>query len=278
MPSFATITVEGPSTLRRLKICCWHWSLMTMGIVALSPLAVRALAQDSAVAPPSVSLLDEAITRLSRLPSVTANVRQRIDLYGRRLIGFGSYRQMRTRTDLLFRFELKVPVGDTLASLLQVSDGRYLWTYRVLPDKQIEKGLDASLSTVDLNRVRELIYDPRQPPTDFGMGGLPGLLEQTARMFEFRQAAQKSGLHGTSVWVLDGEIRRSLVEQMTIPTDSDGAGEESRSDALNHIPDRVSRQHLASMTFFPTRSNFDMRIARTVVRRYSFHTTTRGRW
>ncbi len=177
-------------------------------------------------------------------------------MYGRKLIGSGNYRQLRTRTDLLFRFELKVPVGDTLASLLQVSDGRYLWTYRVLPDKQIEKGLDASLSTVDLNRVRELLFDPRRSATEIGMGGLPGLLEHTARMFEFGEA-QRRGLHGMPVWVLIGRIRPSIVSQLAMRAQLDVAeGEPQVSpDRLSHVPDLVTLA-LGADDLFPYQIEF----------------------
>ncbi len=184
--------------------------------------------------PTSSQILTEAAASLARHRSVAASMRQRIDLYGRRLVGSGSYRQLQTGTDLLFRLELKVPVGETLASLLQVCDGRYLWTYRVLPDKQVEQGLDASLSAVDLNRVREMSFTPRVGSVNFGLGGLPGLLNQTAHVFDFRRA-RRSVLHGTPVWILSGEIRQEVWRQLG---GAETAGEGGAN--LEHVPDLVN--------------------------------------
>ena len=179
-------------------------------VAQVLPTETRPSGAASASSPTSAEILTAAAASLARHQSVVASMRQRIDLYGRRLVGSGSYRQLQTGTDLLFRLELKVPVGETLASLLQVCDGRYLWTYRVLPDKQVEKGLDASLSAVDLNRVREMSFVPRVGTANFGLGGLPGLLNQTARVYRFSdRSAKRSARH----FHLDSERkapRRSL--------------------------------------------------------------------
>lgn len=230
--------IHGRSTRPKVRFC-WQRQSRWLSCCLLCVQASLAIGQsnsanDGGARLTSADVMTEAAARLARHRSVVANMRQRINIYGRRLVGSGSYQQLQTGTDLLYRLELKVPVGETLASLLQVCDGRYLWTYRVLPDKKVENGLDTSSAAVDLNRVREISSIPRLGTAGFAVGGLPGLLQQTARLFEFR-APQQSMLHGTPVWVLNGKLRMDVLHRLQL---GDSAGE--GGETLEHVPDMVT--------------------------------------
>lgn len=180
-------------------------------------------------------MLERAIVRLERQPSVAASLRQRIDLYGRRLVGSGSYHQMNAGKDLLFRTELKIPLGDTITSLLQVCNGRYLWTYRALPHEDAQRGLQTTLTRVDLNTVRKRgIGYGGSWAQGIGYGGLPGLLKQALRLFEFGEAT-RGELHGVPVWQLLGTLREETSERL-LGKDKEG----NQRKRAPHIPDMVS--------------------------------------
>ncbi len=76
------------------------------------------------------SLLETAIVRLEGCGSISARTRQRAELFGKPLVGTGSYLERRTTESLMFRYELKLQLADKGATMLQVCDGPHLWIYQ----------------------------------------------------------------------------------------------------------------------------------------------------
>ena len=106
----------------------------------------------------------EARTQLERRTSVTARFRHQVSLDGRQLFGVGGYWQQGSGEDLHMRFELQIANrGDRL---LQVSNGRFLWTDQRLPTGRMITRLDLRKVRSEWNRTEEELDDlePAAPP------------------------------------------------------------------------------------------------------------------
>lgn len=150
----------------------------------------------SSATPPSPTagdqLLVQARLQLERRLSVTARIRYQATLPGRSLAGFGGYWQQGRGENMHLRFELRVNHDNT--SLLQVSDGRFIWT-----DQQVPAG--RSITRLDLRRVRSETSRPEddlgelltsgirpampEPELTLRTGGLPMLLKVLGDCFNF---------------------------------------------------------------------------------------------
>ena len=168
--------------------------------------------------PQAEALLRQAIQGLEQVPSVRAKVRQRVSLEGESLVGSGTYQQANYGSDSLFRLELKIPLGaDRVSTLLQVGDGRFLWTSRSVPEpiqldspaKPVQPRVSAldtqgmsmtpEVTRVDLNKVRS----SGTLPNVTAFGGLPHTLRQIGRRYAFESAARHR-LQELEVWRLVG--------------------------------------------------------------------------
>ena len=168
-------------------------------------------------------LLETAIAGLERSPALTAKIRQRVETQGESLVGSGSYQQANYGQDCLFRLDLKMPLGaDQVSTLLQVGDGRYLWSYRLVPDlggepdpagsdPRTEMPMSAEVTLIDLNQVR----GSGQLPGVSAFGGLPHMLRQIAKRYQM-QTVTPGRLQELEIWTLQGRLR----EPDTTPADS----------------------------------------------------------
>ncbi len=140
----------------------------------------------------------------SRQRSISAKIRQRIEIYGQKLDGPGTYLQLGSGSEVLLRMELKLDVADQVCSLQQVGDGRFLWIRREMPQL-------TQLSRVDLRRVRDAIaQSPGGTAVDAStnllvLGGLPKLLEGIGENFEF-QTPYDAALRDVPVRVVRGQL------------------------------------------------------------------------
>lgn len=147
------------------------------------------------------SLLERSIDSLESYQSVTAKLRQRIDLFDQQLVGSGSYQQG-PAADHTFRLELRTQVGERVSTLQHVSDGKTLWIYRQLFD-------EGKLSKVDLRRVSAALskragVTPGVGASQWlGLGGLPMLLRSLNEHFQFDEPAEDQ-LGKLPVWRLTG--------------------------------------------------------------------------
>jgi hypothetical protein len=151
-------------------------------------------------------LVERVATQLERRTSITAKMRHQIFLGRQQLYGLGNYWQQGRGEDLRVRLELQIAGQE--ASLLQVSDSRFVWVDRNLPSGR-------SVTRVDLRQLRATptaadgTFGDMEPGTATWsavhtdllahVGGLPGLFAGLKDHFSFmppqpmRLAAQTTG-------------------------------------------------------------------------------------
>ena len=145
----------------------------------------------SRMPPPSLMngqpLVAEAAQRVYGLPSLYADMRYRIDMFGHQLNGKGSYQQQGRGDVKLLRLEVILQAADQATSLLQICDGRFLWVRR---DSPFEK----SLRRTDLKEVRRAIEaNPKIVAAGLAhqwmaLGGLSKLLQGLDKNYDFGPA------------------------------------------------------------------------------------------
>ena len=154
------------------------------------------------------SLLKNSEVLLLNTATLDCKIRQQVDLLGYQLIGSGSYQQQWQGRELHSRLELRLQVAGEVSSLLEVSDGRWLWIDRQLPSGQ-------AIGRIDLHRVRNDSSIPRDlPPAvpGFGLsvGGLPQLVAGLAANFNF-VLAQEDEISGVPLYVIRGTWKESAL-------------------------------------------------------------------
>jgi hypothetical protein len=139
-------------------------------------------------------LLKQARTQLERRTSVTARLRHQVALDGRQLFGVGSYSQQGTGEELRMRLELQFAADET--SLLQISNGRTLWTDQRLPAGRSITKLDLRKVRYELTRAQEDLdelepgratWTMAPPEISIRSGGLPTLLTSLSNRFRFSE-------------------------------------------------------------------------------------------
>ncbi len=130
--------------------------------------------------------------QLERRTSVTARLRHEVSLNGRQLAGFGGYWQQGTGEDLHMRLELKFANDDT--TLLQTSNGRFLWADERLPSGRRISRLDLRKVRSEWSRAAEhqdelepgrASWSSSEPELSIRYGGLPTLLSSLSDCFTF---------------------------------------------------------------------------------------------
>jgi hypothetical protein len=160
-----------------------------------SPVAGQAEAEADA-------LLGRAVVALENCHSIAAGLSCQVDLFGKQWGGGGDYWEERSGPFPKVRMELKIPLGDKTGAMVQICDGRFLWTYRRLID-------DEKLERVDLARVAAVLGRRAVAASDspiigtIGAGGLGGLLRELQRDFRFGIDRQTE-LLGVPVTILRG--------------------------------------------------------------------------
>jgi len=190
---------------------------------------------------PSESLLAAAVRMLESRESISAQIRHEVHLFDKHLVGLGVYLEQRSGRDQLFRVEMRIQLGDKSSSLVQVCDGRYLWTYQNMPS-------EGKLSRVDLLRVLRTIQRSEKIENQgdvnilSGIGGLPKLLRGLDAAFDFNTVEQgRWGQRKLPVWRLQGQWKRQQLAKL-LPQQR-GAIEKGAPTDLSklaeHLPDHV---------------------------------------
>jgi hypothetical protein len=196
--------------------------LLMSGLLALALLPCRSGAGETGegIGGEASRLVRTAASRLTEYPSISANVRHRIDLFGRRTVGSGIYRQFRVGRDILFRTEFKLSSGEQPATFLQVCDGRFLWT-RLDPSGSPQDGRHIELTRVDLNVVRDRVGGRRATSTWSNdqhlmmfQGGLPQLLLRLDSQFEWQRVTHGE-IQGVPMWMVSGPWRPAVLARLT---------------------------------------------------------------
>ena len=141
-------------------------------------------------------LLLQAIAQLERRESIAARLQYKASLNGQTLSNAsypGSYWQQGSGDVLRVRLELRVT--DTI-SLLQVSNGRFLWVDRQFPTRRVVNRLDLRRIRADAARAAAKLdelqpgqanWSPIHPELSAYYGGLPKLLSAMSESFTFQQ-------------------------------------------------------------------------------------------
>ena len=174
------------------------------------------------------SLVGEAARQLLLQPSLEAKIRQRVNLFGQRLVGAGVYRQLMDGQELRLKLELKLQTAGQITSVQQISDGRFLYIRRDWPGRE-------TLSRIDLQRVRKALSEsPDRPPNGalpgLELGGLPKLLQSLENDFQFSDPRPET-IGPLPVWVLEGRWKTEKLVRL-LP--------DQRADILAGKPPRLA--------------------------------------
>ncbi len=197
-----------------------------------------------------------AIARLEQRGSVTARVRQQAQIGDLPFFGVGTYRQQGRGTMRHVRWLLQSQRNGLAATLLQISDGRFLWTDRHLASGrqidrvdlwQLRRQAKRATSHSGSLQTGQASSSPFSPLLGGSFGGLPMLLESLAEHFEFasprpfRYGEQKViGLVGR--W--RQEALASILADLSRPAEASPNAESLRKGLESHLekhplPNRV---------------------------------------
>jgi hypothetical protein len=169
-------------------------------------------------APHPKALLEQAISILNSRTSITAKLRQQVNLFvDKQLIGAGTYVEQRAGGSQRYAMESRIWQGSQLSSIRLCCDGLLLWKYQCLSGRP-------TLTRIDVTRVLQALNEAGQRDQmgrvgDWpGMGGLAGMLRGLDANFDF-QSAQPTRLAGSAienarvvsqlpVWELRGQWNR----------------------------------------------------------------------
>lgn len=185
---------------------------------------------------------------LSRYASLSAKVRQRVNLLGCEMIGAGDYLQgdpRRRQTRFVFRLQFE----EAVLSWRQFCDGRSLWSAK--------KGLDGrtKVARVDLGDLQEDEAEAAMPnPVAWGAGGLPQFMDSLDDAFIFTRI-DADWLDDMPVHIVRGRWDPERLEKLVkegLPPDSSAVEPEL---IPAHLPQAVSVT-LGKDDHFPYRIEF----------------------
>ncbi len=199
------------------------------------------------------SLLADAILRLDRRQSVTAELTCQGALVGTNVRLAGGYRQLGSGDKRCFALDLTGQLADTPLRWTQTSDGRLLWTGLRWDDGK--QNAEQSLTRIDLRRVRKNLaadddgFAPQpgeaaavlQAELWSPFGGLPMLLGGLDKHFDFGPPRVMK-LQNNRVLAMVGRWNEAVLKQLLTVTPLPGAKPVDPPD-LSKIPDRLP-QHV----------------------------------
>ena len=149
------------------------------------------------------TILEKAIIRVESCDSISAKTRQSVELFGKRLVGTGTYLEQHT-PPLMFRLEMKLQLGEDAATLIQSCDGSHLWLYEDFRGKP-------NVGQVDIARVARVLEEKGEIPKPGmigqwpGLGGLPKMLRGLNLAFDFAAPEEALLEDRLSVFRLQGQ-------------------------------------------------------------------------
>ncbi|MEL0096709.1 MAG: hypothetical protein VW875_12760 [Planctomycetaceae bacterium] len=162
------------------------------------------------------TILKRAIAQLNSESRFQASVRHKINMFEQQLVGTGHYRQFGKGSIKRLRFELKTQVGDVTSSVIQVCDGRHLWTRENLAE-------GTTLSRIDVRYIQDELAEYERVNgvgkfaanwgANIAMGGLPRLLASVDSCFEF-VSVKEANYEDIPVWILIGTWKQNVKERI----------------------------------------------------------------
>ena len=194
------------------------------------------------------ALVRDAVTQLLKSRRISADVRQRIRLFGQELFGVGSYQQMVVGDATFLRLEMNVSTSkEQTERLLQISDGMSLWTRRTGAKTN-------SLEVVNLTRVQQVIEYDRATAAKFGpswmmLGGLPKLVRTLSDCYQFGSPIGKR-ISKVPVWQLMGQWKPDVLKRLR--------GKRADKPLPEHLPAtiRLTLGRGGPLPLFPYRVEF----------------------
>ncbi len=214
-------------------------------------------------------VLEAAVRTLESRRSISTKIFQEIDLFDKRLIGSGVYLEQRVGYPSgdhcpLIRLELRIQLGDQTSSMVQVCDGRYLWTHRKLLGVGDLRRLDVAGAMRGLRQTEEV---PGRDKIEMlpGLGGLPKLLRGLHAAFDFHSAQRgllKLQDDSLPVWRLRGRWKpKMLVKVLPKQKKAIEAGKPADLSKLpEYLPDHVLLM-LGHDDLFPYRIEYRRSVA-----------------
>ena len=158
-------------------------------------------------------IVQQTVQSLLKIRALSAELRQRIDMFDQQLVGIGTYKQMMVADLSLVRMEMNIPVSaDETERWLQISDGRSLWTRRTGPQTK-------SLEVINLTRVQQVMESQETFAVDkvaaswMVLGGLPKLVDSLAKNFEFSSPVGKR-IQDVPIWEVTGRWKKDVLKRM----------------------------------------------------------------
>lgn len=180
------------------------------------------------------ALVERAQRNLDGLQSLSAKIRQHVEMFDHQVTAVGQYAQQGRGVRQLSRFELKSQVGDASFTVLEINDGHFFWTFRELPT-------GPNISRIDLDRVEKQLavggltaagstasQSGRTP-----IGGLSKMLAGLRQNFQFTRVAD-SRLGDRAAWIVDGQWRPAQL--VAAAPDVRGAIETGRPIDIKKLP------------------------------------------
>ncbi|MFO1066773.1 MAG: hypothetical protein U0892_23180 [Pirellulales bacterium] len=148
-------------------------------------------------------LLTRALRESVWGPAVACRVRQSISLVDRKLFGVGQYAHGGGSAWGKMKLSIRIPAGDQVNTLQQISDGRVLYTTRHIGDQSLR-------TRVNIERVREQLgtitrADFQDPMVSLylAIGGQPELLRTLCQQYHWYWV-RPGKLGDVDVWWLRG--------------------------------------------------------------------------
>ncbi len=192
-----------------------------------------------APAPQPQQILKDAVRTLESRRSVAAKIRFEGDLFGKRVIGSGSYLELRHGPNRLTRLELRSQVGNQTGSLVEVCDGLVLWRCRNLSGNVKLSRIDVDEANRGLQQARAARKQEKMGMLP-GLGGLPRLLRGLDASFDFI-SAERGRWGQLPVWQIRGRWKPEVLAEV-LP-DQEEAIEQGKPPDLSklpeHLPDEV---------------------------------------
>ena len=199
-------------------------------------------------------LLDAAIRALEDHRTITASIRQRANLFDLQMVGSGRYLEARQSPMPLIRLELKIDISEKVTSLVEVCDGRYLWTFRKLLNSELLSRIDAVRATTALE---QLTADAgRQGATMVpGLGGPVARAPRSERLVPIHACRARAGGQPACLAARRGLAAGSTCRALAQAEEGDRGGQAGRSERAARPVARSGRLAARSgRPVFPTAS------------------------
>lgn len=213
--------------------------------------------------PAALAVLKQAREGLEDYRPIRADLTETIAMAGRKIKAKGKYFEGK---DYKLRLEFSLSIGDTKnsmrGSLLQVCDGRVLWTELTVGKKNSKQGGQIRKKPrirITRRDVREIlaateengVIEPHVLEAELGLGGLQALLASFEKKMVFGPVKQEK-IGDVSFVVIQGAWNEEFLNAFQPPNQNSPAGQ---TRLPNHVPDFV-RIHFDRKKLFPRKIQY----------------------